>query len=175
MKITIITFLIFFVFSALIAEEPTLQEKIEVSKKDWDDISFEFYISPVVVADVGIGISQRSKLKKVYQEGTIILHADLIPLIWEPDIEEFYKIYFWGAKFKSAYFSKADYSGFNWFFNVGFESFYFGIYNSSWIVFPDLAVGCGYSWKLKNDNYIRLSADAGFKILISNIYISYIW
>ena len=175
MKSTFITFLVFFVCSSLFSEEPTLQEKMELAKQDWKNFKFELYISPVVVADVGIGLSQRMKLKKVYHEGTFILHADLIPHVWEHDVKEFYKIYFWGGKYKSAYFSNADYSGFNWFFNVGFESFYFGIYNSSWIVFPDVAIGCGYSWKLNNNHYFRISADAGLKILISNIYISYVW
>ena len=175
MKITFIAFLIFFVSSSLISEELTLQEKMEAAKIDWDELNFEFYLSPVVVADVGIGLSKCSKLKKYYHEGTFILHADLIPHVFEKDVEDFYKIYFWGVKYRSAYFYKADYSGFNWFFNVGFESFYFGIYNSSWYVFPDLAIGCGYSWRLNNGHYFRLSADAGLKILISNIYISYVW
>ena len=175
MKITFIFFLIFFVFSSLYSEELTLQEKMEVAKIDWDDVGFEFYISPVVVADVGIGLTKSSKLKKYYYEGTFILHADLIPHVFEKDVEDFYKIYFWGIKHRSAYFHKADYSGFNWFFNVGFESFYFGIYNSRWIVFPDVAIGCGYSWKLNNGHYFRLSADVGVKILISNIYLSYVW
>ena len=80
---------------------------------DWDDVNFEFYISPVVVADVGIGLSQHLKLKKFYHEGTFILHADLIPHVFEKDIEEFYKIYFWGFKFKSAYFTSFNTSRFN--------------------------------------------------------------
>ena len=186
MKITIITFLIFSVFSALIAEEPTLQEKMDTAKTDWDDISFEFYISPVVMPDVGIGISQCSKLKKVYQEGTIIFHADLIPSVWElrHNAEDFYKIYLWGIKYRSTYFYKLDYSGFNWFFNLGFSSFYmdFGLdpggsspSNPSWFTLPDVAVGCGYSWKLQNNHHFRISLDVGFKILISNLYFSYVW
>ena len=175
MKITLIVLLIIFVFVSLSAEEPTLQEKMELAKTDWDDVGFEFYISPVVVADIGIGLSKCSKLKKFYHEGTLIIHADLIPHVFEKDIKDFYKIYFWGVKYKNAYFNKADYSGFNWFFNVGFESFYFGIYNSRWIVFPDIAFGSGYSWKLNNGHYFRISADVGLKILISNLYFSYVW
>lgn len=175
MKITLIVFLMIFVSVSISAEESTLQEKIEVAKKNWENFKFEFYISPVVIADVGIGISQRSKLKKFYHEGTFILHADLIPSIFEKDIKEFYKIYIWGGKYKSAYFKNADYSGFNWFFNVGFQLIFINIYGSAWIPFPDLALGCGYSWKLNNGHYFRLSADAGLKILISNIYLSYVW
>ncbi len=184
MKSTLIILLFLFIFLSLFAEESTFQEKIELAKKDWKNFKFELYISPVVVADVGIGLSQRMKLKKVYQEGTLILHADLIPHVWEHDVNEFYKIYFWGAKYRNAYFKNADYSGFNWFFNVGFESIYIDFSldpggsspsNPSWIVFPDLAIGCGYSWRLNNGHYFRISADVGLKILISNLYISFVW
>ena len=175
MKITLIVLLFLLISVSLFSEELSIHEKMELAKHDWGKINFEFYISPVVIADVGIGLSQRMKLKKVYHEGTFILHADLLPHVFEKDVEDFYKIYFWGVKYKSAYFNKTDYSGFNWFFNVGFESFYFGIYNSRWIVFPDLAIGCGYSWKLNNGHYFRLSADVGLKILISNLYLSYVW
>lgn len=175
MKSTLIILLFLYIFLSLFSEEPTFQEKMELAKQDWENFKFELYISPIVVADVGIGLSQRLKLKKVYQEGTLILHADLIPHVWEHDVNEFYKIYFWGVKYRSAYFKNADYSGFNWFFNVGLESFYFGVYKLRWIVFPDLAIGCGYSWKLNNGHYFRLSADVGLKILISNLYFSYVW
>ncbi|MDP8201304.1 MAG: hypothetical protein P9M11_04120 [Candidatus Tenebribacter burtonii] len=186
MKITLIVFLIFFLSVSISAEESTLQEKIEVTKKDWENFKFEFYISPGVMPDVGIGFPQRNKLQKSFQEGTLILHADLIPSVWElrHNAEDFYKIYLWGIKYRSTYFYKLDYSGFNWFFNLGFSSIYIDLgldpggsspSNPSWLVFPDLAVGCGYSWKLNNDHYFRISADVGLKILISNIYISYVW
>ena len=176
MKITLITLLFLLISVSLLAEEPTIKEKMDMAKKDWENFKFELYISPVVVADVGIGLSQRLKLKNVYQEGTLILHADLIPhVFFTTETKDFYKINLWGAKYRSAYFKNADYSGFNWFFNVGFESFYFGINNPSWFVFPDIAFGGGYSWKLNNGHYFRLSADVGLKILISNLYLSYVW
>lgn len=185
MKSILIVLLLLHISVLLVAEEPTLQEKMEVAKIDWDDVGFEFYISPVVVADVGIGLIKSSKLKKYYYEGTFILHADLFPHVFEKDIENFYKIYFWGIKYKNAYFKKADYSGFNWFFNVGFESIYIdlhldpggssGISDPDWLVFPDLAIGCGYSWKLKSGHYFRISLDAGLKLIISNLYFSYVW
>lgn len=184
MKITLIILLFFLIFVSLSAEEPTLQEKMELAKHDWKNINIELYISPVVIANVGIGLSQRLKLKKFYHEGTFILHADLIPHVFEKDIEEFYKINFWGFKFKSAYFNKADYSGYNWFFNVGFEAIYIDLAfdpggsspsNPSWFGFPDLAVGYGYSWRLNNGHYFRVSLDVGLKILISNLYFSYVW
>ncbi len=184
MKIILIILLILHISVSLFAEEPTIKEKMDMAEKDRENFKFELYISPVVVADVGIGLSQRLKLKKVYQEGTLILHADLIPHVWEHDVNEFYKIYFWGAKYRSAYFKNADYSGFNWFFNFGFDSIYIDLglnpggsspSNPKWLVFPDMAIGCGYSWKLNNGHYFRLSADVGLKILISNLYLSYVW
>lgn len=175
MKSKMIMLLLIFGSVLLSSKEPTIQEKMELAKHDWEKIKFEFYISPVIIADVGIGLSQRMKLKKVYHEGTFILHADLIPHVFEKDIEEFYKIYIWGGKYRSAYFNNADYSGFNWFFNVGFQSIFMNIYGAAWIPFPDLAVGCGYSWKLDNDHHFRISLDAGLKAYISNLYFSYVW
>lgn len=186
MKNTLIILLLFIISVSLFSDEPTLQEKMELAKKDWENINIELYISPGVIADVGIGLTQCLKLKKFYHEGTFILHADLIPHVFEKDIEEFYKIYFWGIKYKSAYFYKEDCSGFNWFFNVGFQSIFIdlsfggpggssGSSNPSWHGFPDLAVGCGYSWKLKNSHYFRISLDAGVKLVISNLYFSYVW
>ncbi len=184
MKSTLIILLFLFIFVSLFSEEPTLQEEVESEKINWDEFNFEFYLSPVVVADVGIGLSHCSKLKKFYHEGTFILHADLIPHVFEKDVEDFYEIHFWGIKYKSAYFNKADYSGFNWFFNLGIESIYIDLgldpggsspSNPRWLVFPDLAIGCGYSWKLNDGHYFRLSADVGLKILISNLYLSYVW
>lgn len=185
MKVTLITLLIIFVSVSLLAEEPTLQEKMEVAKIDWDDVDFEFSISLFVMADVGIGLTKSSKLRKVYHEGTFILHADLLPhIFFTSDTRDFYKINLWGIKYKSTYFSKNDRSGFIWFFNLGFSSIYIDLgldpggsspSNPRWLTFPDLAVGCGYSWKLNNDHHFRLSADIGLKILISNIYLSYVW
>ena len=185
MKITVITFLIFFVLSSLFSEEPTLQEKMEVAKIDWDDVDFELYISPFVMADVGIGFTKSSKLKKYYHEGTLIIHADLLPhIFFTRDTRDFYKINLWGIKYKSTYFSKNDRSGFIWFFNLGFNSIYIDLgldpggsssSNPRWYTFPDVAIGCGYSWMLNNNHYFRISADVGLKILISNLYFSYVW
>ncbi|MCK5050151.1 MAG: hypothetical protein KAS53_00330 [Candidatus Cloacimonetes bacterium] len=190
MKSTLIILLIIFVFVSLLAEEPTLQEKMEVAKIDWDDVNFEFYISPVVMVDVGIGLTKSSKLKKVYHEGTLIIHADLLPNFLLPNLrmkdnEDFYKIHKWGLKYKSGYFSNEERRGFNWFFSLGFDAIIMdlqldpggssGISNPDWYVFPDVAIGCGYSWRLNKGHYFRLSADIGLKILISNIYLSYVW
>ena len=189
-KITFIILLIFFVFASLFSAEPILKKKMEMTKKGWEDFNFEFYISPVVMPDVGIGLSKCSKLKKLYYEGTLFIHADLFPNYLLPNLkikdnEDFYKIYKWGIKYKCGYFSKNDRSGFNYFFNLGFESLNTilpldpggdsGIFDYNWYVFPDLAVGCGYSWKLKDGHYFRISADIGLKLVISNLYFSYAW
>ena len=176
------------IFSSLLAEEPSFQEKIEIAEEEWSDNHWEVYISPIVVGDVGIGYAKRNALKKSYQEGTVFLHADFIPSVWElrNDAKDFYKIYVWGIKCKSAYYYRPDYSGFNWFFNVGFQSFLAdlslldpggssGSLNPTWNIFPNLALGCGYCWKLQNDHYFRISLDAGLKLIFSNLYFSYGW
>jgi len=158
---------------------------MEVAKIDWDEVNFEFSISPFVMADVGIGLTKSSKLKKFYHEGTLIIHADLLPhIFFTRDTRDFYKINLWGIKYKNAYFLNDDLSGFNFCFILGIDSFYWDLpldpggatsYNPKWYAFPDLAVGCGYSWKLQNDHYYRISLDAGLKIFISNLYLSYVW
>ena len=189
MKSSLIIFLLLILSISLLAEEPTLKEKEELAKLDWENFNYEFYISPGIFADVGIGISQCSKLKKLYHEGTFILHADLLPHVFFikdiQDVKDFYKINLWGIKYKSAYFNKADYSSFNWFFNVGFESIYIdlpldpggssGVSDPDWYVLPDIAFGGGYSWKLNSGHYFRISLDAGLKLIISNLYFSYVW
>ncbi len=42
-------------------------------------------------------------------------------------------------------------------------------------IFPNIAVGLGYSFKIRNNSFFRLELDIGFKCLLSNIYISYVW
>jgi len=187
MKFLLFAVLVFLILSSISAEEPTLQEKIDIAKSDWENYNFEIYLSPGVIPDLGIGYIKRTKLKRSYHEGSYFIHADLIPSIWElrQNAEEFYKIYIWGMKYKSNYFYKPDYRGFNWFFNLGFQSILIdlqldpgggsGSSNPSWVGFPDLALGFGYSWKLKNDHYFRISLDAGLKIFLSNLYVSYVW
>jgi hypothetical protein len=187
MKSGFLVVLVFLTFSSLSAEEPTLQGKIEIAKKEWEDYNWEVYVSPGVIPDLGIGCINRKNLKRSYHEGTYLIHADLIPSVWElrQNFEDFYKIYIWGIKYRSSYFYKPDYSGFNWFFNVGFNSLLIdlpldpggssGSHDPRWYIFPDLAIGCGYSWKLKNNHFFRISLDAGVKLIISNLYFSYVW
>lgn len=42
-------------------------------------------------------------------------------------------------------------------------------------IFPNIAFGLGYSFKIKDDSFFRLELDIGYKWFISNIYISYVW
>jgi len=189
MKITFITMLIFFVFSSLFSEEPTLQGNTEVNNINWDDYNFEFYISPLVMADVGVGLLKYSKTKRHFHEGALLINADLLPNYLLPNLRtkdnnDFYKIIKWGINYRSGFFSNEERKGFNWFFSLGIESIYIDLpldpggassSNPRWYVLPDLAIGCGYSWKLNNGHFFRISLDAGLKLIISNLYLSYVW
>jgi len=124
MKLVILILLLFFSSFLLFSDEIPLEKELTPSIKELKFPNIEFYVSPGVIADVGIGAAQRFELESSYQEATLLIHADLFPHVWEENIDEFYKIYFWGAKFKSSYFYKPDYSGFNWFFNIGFQAIY---------------------------------------------------
>ena len=42
-------------------------------------------------------------------------------------------------------------------------------------ILPNLTIGLGYSFNMKNDSYLRLEWDLGLKWLLSNIYLSYVW
>ena len=178
-KITLITLLVFCISSLLIAEEISLKEKMKLAKKDWEGFNYKVYISPLIIPDVGFGICNSSKKGNFYHESTFYLHG--LYYIFGEDKDYFARF---GMKLKNSYFLKNDRSGFNFFFILGVEKIYYDLpldpggssgYNPEWHTFPDLAIGCGYSWKLNNDNYIRVSADVGIKAVLGNIYLSYVW
>ncbi len=175
-KIILFALLVFCISSLLIAEEISLKEKMKLAKKE---CNYKIYISPLIIPDVGFGICDSSKIGNFYHEFTFYLHGMYYRFGGGKD-------YFarFGVKLENSYFLKNDRSGFNFFFILGGERIYFDLpldpggsskYNPKWRTFPDLAIGSGYSWKLNNDNYIRVSADVGLKAVLGNIYISYVW
>ncbi|MEA2097368.1 MAG: hypothetical protein U9P73_11860 [Candidatus Cloacimonadota bacterium] len=150
-----------------------------------DSIKFKFdqkyiSISPLISPRICLGLTSTYKLENQHlQEAIIYFHAF--------DTFSTYKVYGIATR-NNTYFLRNTKHGFFGLWNFGFdfiqmESINFNIGGSNSndkneIItqgFVNLAIGLGYSFKLKNDSYIRLEWDVGFKWFLSNIYISYVW
>jgi len=135
---------------------------------DWH---FTAYLSPLLIPDIGVGISNVMITESGSMESSAILHGLYNP--WEKSSSEYKRV---GVKIRNNYFFNREQVGCNWSFSAGFDFHNIGVLTSpSWILFPELAIGYGYGWELSNNHQLRTSIDFGFKILVSNIYISYRW
>ena len=149
-----------------------------------DSIKFKFdqkyiSISPLISPRICLGIISTYKLENQHlQEAIIYLHAF--------DTFSAYKVYGIATR-NNTYFLRNTKHGFFGLWNFGFDFIQMeplfsdpggsngdeeGLITSGFI---NLTVGLGYSFQMKNDSYIRLEWDFGFKWFLSNIYISYVW
>ncbi len=137
-------------------------------------------ISPLISPRICLGLASTYKLENQHlQEAIIYLHAC--------DTFSAYKVYGIATR-NNTYFLRNTKHGFFGLWNFGFDF----IQMEDWTFNPggpnsdddegiittgfiNLAVGLGYSFQMKNDSYIRLEWDVGFKWFLSNIYISYVW
>jgi hypothetical protein len=58
---------------------------------------------------------------------------------------------------------------------VEFNGFFYSTESGGRGLTPNLSGGFGYSFQVGDNSYLRLSMDIGYKWLLSNIYISYVW
>jgi len=142
-----------------------------------DTIKFKFdqkYIalSPLISPRICFGILSANKFEdQRFNEAILYIHA----------FETFDRYRLYGIAFRvNQFFSKNKQSGFFLLGNLGFDygestTLFYSDNDKNEYVFLNLAMGLGYSFKLKNDSYIRLEWDFGVKWLLSNIYISYVW
>ncbi len=149
-----------------------------------DSIKFKFnqkYISlsPLISPRICLGIISTYKIENQHlQEAIIYLHAF--------DTFSAYKVYGIATR-NNTYFLRNTKHGFFGLWNFGFDFIQMehlfsdpggsngneeGIITSGFI---NLTVGLGYSFQMKNDSYIRLEWDVGFKWFLSNIFVSYVW
>ena len=142
-----------------------------------DSIKFKFdqkYIalSPLISPRICFGLLSTNKFEdQRFNETILYVHAF--------ETFDMYRLY--GIAFRvNQFFSKNKQSGLFLLGNLGFDygestTLFYSDNDKNGYVFLNMAMGLGYSFKLKNDSYIRLEWDIGIKWLLSNIYISYVW
>lgn len=176
-KQKLIVFIILFMFIPLFAQTETLPKK-EFLKIKYEQtyISLSPFISPRICLGI-LNSAQRDDDR--YQESIFYVHA----------CETFLNYRLYGLSFRgNTFLSKNTRSGPIFIINVGIDyneyeplNFTFKKSGSSGSgrikkrLFPNLAAGFGYSFRLKNDSYFRLECDFGLKIIGGNIHLTYIW
>ena len=142
-----------------------------------DSIKFKFNqkyvaLSPLISPRICYGLLSANKFEDQRINETILyVHA----------FETFDRYRLYGIAFRvNQFFSKNKQSGLFLLGNLGFDygestTLFYSDNDKNEYVFLNLAMGLGYSFKLKNDSYIRLEWDIGVKWLLSNIYLSYVW
>ena len=142
-----------------------------------DSIKFKFNqkyvaLSPLISPRICYGLLSANKFEDQRINETILyVHAF--------ETFDMYRLY--GIAFRvNQFFSKNKQSGLFLLGNLGFDygestTLFYSDNDKNEYVFLNLAMGLGYSFKLKNDSYIRLEWDIGVKWLLSNIYLSYVW
>ena len=149
-----------------------------------DSIKFKFdqkyiSVSPLISPRICFGLLSANKFEdQRFNETILYVHA----------CESFsvYKVYGIAARINH-FFARNKKSGCFWIMNVGLdflqmEPLCFDPGGSNCDdegitagIAPNISTGLGYSFKLKNDSYLRLEWDVGLKWFLSNIYISYVW
>lgn len=142
-----------------------------------DSIKFKFNqkyvaLSPLISPRICLGLLSANKFEdQRFNEAILYIHAF--------ETFDMYRLY--GIAFRvNQFFAKNKQSGLFLLGNLGFDygestTLFYSDNDKNGYVFFNLAMGLGYSFKLKNDSYIRLEWDIGIKWLLSNIYISYVW
>jgi hypothetical protein len=164
-KLIIFIILILYVPLCAQTEIPDRKEFLKI-KYDQTYLSISPLISPRICLGI-LNSAQRDDDR--YQESIFYLHA----------CETFYNYRIYGLAFRgNTFFLKNKRTGPFFIINVGidylqYEPFF--LMDKEITFFPNIAIGTGYSLKLKNDSYFRLEWDIGYKWIISNLYLSYIW
>ncbi|MDO9578727.1 MAG: hypothetical protein Q7J16_12660 [Candidatus Cloacimonadales bacterium] len=176
MKKIIILIFIFILTSSIIFAQTENPERKEFLKIKYDQNFFS--ISPVISPRICYGLVKSTKQSDDrYFESIYYLHAF--------ETLGTYRVY--GFAYRgNAFVSKNRRSGLYLLLNVGLDYLKFGPLFAApgggtsdsgikSILFPNLAVGLGYSLRIKNNSYLRLEWDIGLKWLGSNLYLSFIW
>ncbi|MCK5050152.1 MAG: hypothetical protein KAS53_00335 [Candidatus Cloacimonetes bacterium] len=174
MKTTLIILLFIFVSVSLLADEISLIEKNIGNYK----IDKFIAVSLLILPRVCIGIIKTKQFnEKLMVESTFYFHVF---------IKGTYKHFGIGVQ-GTQFFRKNRRDGFYMHINTGFEylehddfSFIIVGYNDDnddieKSFLPNISVGSGYSFRVSRESYLRLNMDIGMKLLISNIYLSFVW
>ena len=123
-------------------------------------------LSPGLFTTLGFGIGSVSSDKRI--EKLVIVHAGLAPMFLGGGIYS-----------QTRYFQDSTRTGMFYTFDIGVDVILGagadpggGSAGFITIPFPNIAGGIGYSTKIGDNSYFRLSLDVGIKALISNLNLS---
>ncbi|MDP8267986.1 MAG: hypothetical protein P9L97_04590 [Candidatus Tenebribacter davisii] len=106
---------------------------------------------------LGIGpVSENQRIEKM-----IIVHAGLSPFFFGG-----------GIYFQNRYFKDSTRTGMFYTFNIGIDHIAAIGGRSARLTLPNIAGGIGYSKKIGDNSYFRISIDLGIKAVISNLNLS---
>lgn len=134
-------------------------DELESNKKK--EIVYTSSLSPGLFTTLGVGIGPVSYNQRI--EKMIILHAGLGPIFLGG-----------GIYFQNRYFKDSARTGLFHSFDIGVDIVdVCGIYGGSTrVILPNIAGGIGYSTKIGDNSYFRISLDLGIKAVISNLNLS---
>ena len=180
-KIILIVLFVFCISSFIRAEELTFKEKFKAGNKEIADaFKNDKYIavSPLFSPRVSLGvIIAKKNTKQKWTEYNYHFNGFHSVGLKTYGVAVTYN-YFWSGT-RKGYFTQIT---------IGFDYVYFnglgispGGSTSSTTsddiegLCPNLSAGFGYSFQIRENSYLRLNMDIGFKWFLSNVYLSYVW
>jgi len=140
-----------------------------------DSIKFKYNqtflsISPLLSPRVCVGINfAKQNNEQHWIESSYYIHGFYSVGLKNYGVTATYN-YFWGAT-RKGYFTQLS-AGIDY---VEFDGFFYSTESGDRGLTPNLSGGFGYSFQVGANSYLRLSMDLGYKWLLSNIYVSYVW
>lgn len=116
-------------------------------------------LSPGFFTTLGFGLGPVSHNQRI--EKMIIVHAGLSPFFLGG-----------GMYFQNRYFKDSTRTGMFYTFDIGIDHIVTIGGRVARLTLPNIAGGVGYSTKIGENSYFRISIDAGIKAVISNLNLS---
>lgn len=116
-------------------------------------------LSPGLFSTLGLGLGSVSENQRI--EKMIIIHAGLSPFFLGG-----------GVYLQNRYFKDSTRTGMYYTFDIGIDLIAAIGGRGSRLTLPNIAGGVGYSKKIGDNSYFRISIDAGIKAVISNLNLS---
>ena len=156
-------------FSILFSEENLHAEIDEVPVKKG---CFYASVSPVVMPGIYLGYGWTKIYSNSITENIVILNANT-----------FLVMTYTGISIRVNHFANLSRKGFFYIINAGIA---YGAStdalnpggsngNEEYFIFPNIAFGGGYSFKIDKNSFFRISLDVGLKLMVSNLYLSFVF
>ena len=169
MKKFICFIIVIIVCSIAFADEnlSTEMDKIPIKKG-----CFYASLSPIVMHGIYLGYGWTKIDSNSITENIVVLHAKLFLVMATT-----------GISIRVNHFGNLSRKGFYYIINAGVD---YGVSTGGfdpggsggkeeYFVFPNIALGGGYSFKIGKNSFFRISLDVGLKFLASNLYLSFIF